>query len=329
MAPAPPCRKSSNASPWSAPTDAAVLIGGESGTGKELVAGAIHRHSLRSGAPLVPVNLASLSPTLVESELFGHVRGAFTGATNARQGLLELANGATVFFDEAGDIPLSVQVKLLRVLEQHEVTPVGETRPRRTSFRVVAATNRDLRADSREGRFRQDLFFRLAVFEITLPPLRDRREEIPQLAQRFLRRAALANQSPPQLLAETIDELSLRDWPGNVRELRNAVEHGALMARAGAIAPEHLPPPTFLGEAPAANPSAILNNATRNWAQQQLAESASPENLYQKFLDAAEPGLFEAVLDTTAGNRAQAATLLGIHRATLRKKLSGDNDPAA
>ena len=147
----------------------------------------------------MPVNLASLSPTLVESELFGHVRGAFTGATNSRQGLLELANGATVFFDEAGDIPLSVQVKLLRVLEQQEVTPVGETQPRRTSFRVVAATNRNLRDECTEGRFRQDLFFRLAVFEIQLPPLRERREEIPQLAERFLRRAVGPNQAAAAL----------------------------------------------------------------------------------------------------------------------------------
>ncbi len=180
-----------------APTDAAVLISGESGTGKELVARAVHRHSKRADAPLVPVNLASLSPSLVESELFGHVRGAFTGATATRQGLLELANGATVFFDEAGDIPLSVQVKLLRVLEQQEVMPVGDTRPRPTSFRVVAATNRDLRQECSESRFRQDLFFRLAVFEIHLPPLRERREEIPQLAELFLRRLSGPDRPAP------------------------------------------------------------------------------------------------------------------------------------
>ena len=169
-----------------APTDASVLITGESGTGKELVARAIHRHSTRCATPMVPVNLAALSPTLVESELFGHARGAFTGAAAARQGLLELADGGTVFFDEAGDIPASVQVKLLRVLEQHEVTPVGETQPRASAFRVIAATNRDLRAEIRRGAFREDLYFRLAVFEIALPPLRERVDDIPQLAERFL-----------------------------------------------------------------------------------------------------------------------------------------------
>jgi DNA-binding NtrC family response regulator len=254
------------------------------------------------------------------------VRGAFTGATSARQGLLELANGATVFFDEAGDIPLSVQVKLLRVLEQQEVTPVGDTRSRRTSFRVVAATNHDLRRECAEGRFRQDLFFRLAVFEIQLPPLRERREEIPQLAERFLRRSALVDQAPPHLLDETVTELCRREWPGNVRELRNAVEHGALMARGRAIAPEHLPPPTFLDQSYGGSPTALLRAAAAGWAQEQLASSRPQDDLYQRFLDATEPELFHAVISSTGGNRAQAAALLGMHRATLRKKLSGESE---
>jgi DNA-binding NtrC family response regulator len=309
-----------------APSDTAVLISGESGTGKELVARAIHRHSLRCGAPLVPVNLAALSPTLVESELFGHVRGAFTGATSSRQGLLELANGATVFFDEAGDIPLSVQVKLLRVLEQQEVMAVGDTRPRKTSFRVVAATNRDLRKECAEGRFRQDLFFRLAVFEIVLPPLRQRREEIPQLAERFLRRWAPTDQAAPHLLDETVAELCRRDWPGNVRELRNAVEHGALMARGRAIAPEHLPPPTYLDQPRASDPATALESAVGAWAQSQLTSVRQNDDLYQRFLNATEAGLFDTVLTATGGNRAQAAAMLGIHRATLRKKLSGESE---
>lgn len=309
-----------------APTDSPVLICGESGTGKELVARAIHRHSARASAPLVPVNLASLSPTLVESELFGHVKGAFTGATATRQGLLELANGATVFFDEASDIPLSVQVKLLRVLEQQEVTPVGDTRPTRTSFRVVAATNRDLRQQCAEGEFRQDLFFRLAVFEIHLPPLRERREDIPALSELFLQRMTGPNRPTPRILADTMRELCRRDWPGNVRELRNAIEHGALMARGGAIAVEHLPAATKLGDPLAADPAAALDSRVRSWAQQQLASAEPSADLYERFLSATEPALFDAVLSATHQNRAQAAALLGIHRATLRKKLSGEAD---
>ena len=168
-----------------ASSDASVLITGESGTGKELVARAIHRHSSRSNQPFLPIHLAALSPTLVESELFGHVKGAFTGAEVSRAGMLELANGATAFFDEAGDIPLSTQVKLLRVLEQRELTPVGDTRVRTTNFRTIAATSRNLRKEFHSGSFRQDLYFRLATFEITLPPLRERPEDIPLLAERF------------------------------------------------------------------------------------------------------------------------------------------------
>jgi two-component system nitrogen regulation response regulator GlnG len=304
-----------------APTDAAVLISGETGTGKELVARAIHNHSKRADNPMVAVNLASLSPTLVESELFGHVRGAFTGAASARSGLLELANEATVFFDEAGDIPASAQVKLLRVLEQQEVTPVGDTRSRRTSFRTIAATNRDLRLECNEGRFRTDLFFRLAVFEIHLPPLRERREEIPQLAELFLRRIGNLDFDTPRLLPSTVAELCSRDWPGNVRELRNAVEHGALMARGGAIAPEHLPPATTLNQPIPLDAQADINATVRDWARERLSAGEGANDLYQQFLDATEPALFDVVLDAAGQNRAHAAAMLGIHRATLRKKL--------
>jgi two-component system nitrogen regulation response regulator GlnG len=305
-----------------APTDAAVLITGESGTGKELVARAIHRHSLRSLQPFVPINLASLSPTLVESELFGHVRGAFTGAEASRQGLLELANGATVFFDEAADIPESVQVKLLRVLEQHEVTPVGDTRPRPSAFRAIAATNRDLRREFQAGGFRQDLYFRLAVFEIALPSLCHRVEDIPILAQRFLQRLSRPEMPAGRLTEAALAELCRRRWIGNVRELRNAVEHGALMARGGAISPEHLPPPLDVESARDANPAASLAQAVRAWAAAQLATGQARTELYQRFLAEVEPPLFDSVLDATGQNRAAAAEVLGIHRATLRKKLN-------
>lgn len=305
-----------------APTDASVLISGESGTGKELVARAIHRHSLRAARPFVPIHLASLSPTLVESELFGHVRGAFTGAEVSRPGLLELADGATVFFDEASDIPPSVQVKLLRVLEQREVTPVGSTQSRTTSFRVIAATNRE-GAAGREESLRRDLYFRLAAFEIALPPLRERTQDIPLLAENFLRRAQRGSAGAP-FSQEAMDELCRRPWPGNVRQLRHAVEHGMLLARGGQIGIEHLPQPSAVPLERSAG--AQLEAAVRVWAGQQLAPGASPGQLYQAFLSQVEPALFETVLKRTAGNRAAAADVLGIHRATLRKKLAGNSD---
>ena len=303
-------------------SDCSVLITGESGTGKELVARAIHRHSLRADKPFIPINLASLSPTLVESELFGHAKGAFTGADAARPGLLELADGATAFFDEAGDIPPSVQVKLLRVLEQHEVTPVGETTPRPSDFRAIAATNRELRREFHSGDFRQDLYFRLAVFEIHLPPLRERLEDVPLLAERFLARLAGSGESAIRFTGAAMDELCRRSWPGNVRELRNAVEHGALLARSGAIGPEHLPPP-LAHDSPESLPAGSqLEQAVRDWTSAELAAGRSAGSLYQQFLAQAEPPLFETVLDSTLQNRAAAADLLGIHRATLRKKLN-------
>jgi DNA-binding NtrC family response regulator len=304
-----------------AASDASVLITGESGTGKELVARAIHRHSNRSTRPFIPVHLAALSPTLVESELFGHVKGAFTGAGVSRAGMLELADGATAFFDEAGDIPPGTQVKMLRVLEQHELTPVGDTRVRRTNFRTIAATSRDLRKDFRTGSFRQDLYFRLATFEIVLPPLRERIDDIPLLAERFLRRVTPAGQPVANLSDIALVELCRRAWPGNVRELRNAVEHAALVARGAVIGCEHLPPPLEL-DGSNVDPASQLREAVRRWASQQLVDGQLPTNLYEDFLAQVEPALFDTVLAITSNNRAAAAEVLGIHRATLRKKLS-------
>jgi two-component system nitrogen regulation response regulator GlnG len=304
-----------------APSDIPVLITGESGTGKELVARAIHRHSLRSSSPLLSVNLAALSPTLMESELFGHVRGAFTGAETGRRGLLELGDGATVFFDEIGDIPAAVQVKLLRVLEQHEVTPVGDTTPRETRFRVIAATNRELGHRGPQGAFREDLFFRLAGFEIALPPLRARIEDIPLLAEHFLRLALAAGATATGFTPEALAELTTRPWPGNVRELCHAVEHAALLARGGPIAPQHLPPARELAAAESHDPSATLQQAVRAWAAAQLSAAALPHDLYECFLAEVEPPLFDAALQKTSQNRSAAADVLGIHRATLRKRL--------
>ena len=307
-----------------APTDASVFITGESGTGKELVARAIHRHSNRADHPFVPIHLAALSPTLVESELFGHVRGAFTGADDARAGMLELADGATVFFDEAGDIPPSVQAKLLRVLEQHELTPVGSAESRKTTFRVIAATNAPIHGDHTHPALRRDLYYRLAAFEITLPPLRQRVEDIPQLAEHFLSRSSATGEQADCFTSEAIEELCRRSWPGNVRQLRHAVEHGALLARGGRIGIEHLPP--AMDDVSTPQSTSGLDTAVRGWATRQLVGRSSHGDLYQTFLSEVEPPLFQTVLHSTFQNHSAAADVLGIHRATLRKKLQGKSD---
>jgi two-component system nitrogen regulation response regulator GlnG len=274
----------------------------------------------------VPVNLAALSPTLVESELFGHVRGAYTGAAADRRGLLELADGGTVFFDEAADIPMSVQVKLLRALEQHEVTPVGDTRPRTSAFRVLTATNRDLRAEVRRGAFREDLYFRLAVFEVSLPPLRSRVEDIPLLAERFLRRASESQRSAgmpargAHFTETAVHELCGRAWPGNVRELRNAVEHAVILARGGPIEPAHLPP-AATAEPREPTDEETIAATVRRWAECLFESAADAEDLYARLLGLVEPPLLEVALRRHHGQRVSAARSLGLHRTTLRKKL--------
>jgi DNA-binding NtrC family response regulator len=227
-----------------APTDAPVILQGETGTGKDLVARAIHERSLRRGRPFVVLDCAAIPPGLIESELFGHDKGAFTGATAARAGVFERADGGTVFLDELGELPLELQPKLLRCLESGEVTRVGGERPIRVDFRAIAATHRDLPRSITENRFRADLYYRLAVIRIAVPPLRERREDIPLLAAHFAREV-LGDAARPGLPADTLDalfgELTRHDWPGNVRELRNVVERAIILAdpaRIGASALE-------------------------------------------------------------------------------------------
>ncbi|HET8654472.1 MAG TPA: sigma-54 dependent transcriptional regulator, partial [Longimicrobiaceae bacterium] len=209
-----------------APTDARVLITGESGTGKELVAAAIHRHSAHAGGPFIRVNCAAIPRDLVESELFGHEKGAFTGATERRRGRFELADGGTLLLDEVGDLSADAQAKLLRVLETGEFERVGGSEPIRAEVRTLAATNRDLRADVAAGRFREDLFFRLHVIPVHLPPLRERREDVPLLVEHFLarQRSRIAALRPPRLTPAAMEVLVHHPWPGNVRELANIVE---------------------------------------------------------------------------------------------------------
>ncbi len=301
-----------------APRDACVLITGESGAGKELVARALHRYSARRDRPFLPVHVAALNPNLVESELFGHVKGAFTGAGLARPGLLTLADGGTVFLDELADIPLSVQVKLLRVLEHNEVTPVGGNQPNGLNIRILTATHQDLERKVAEGAFRHDLFFRLNVFQIHVPPLRERRDDIIPLADHFLRRFD-ARLLP--LLGATAQFLVNQPWFGNVRELRNALEHAVIVARGGPLLPEHFPATSGVRTA---NPRAQLGAAVLHWLEDRIQSAAgqTPVNLYEELLRAVEPPLLEELMRRLQGNRVLAAQWLGLNRATVRKKLT-------
>jgi two-component system nitrogen regulation response regulator GlnG len=304
-----------------APTSTCVLITGESGTGKEVVARAIHAHSPRRHKPFLPVHVAALNPHLVESELFGHVRGAFTGAERHREGLLQLAHGGTVFLDELADIPLPVQAKLLRVLERQEVLPVGSGEPVKVDVRIISATHADLAAEVAAGRFRHDLYYRLHVYPIHLPPLRERREDIPLLAEHFLRRLGIP-EPERRLPEETLRYLQSRSWPGNVRELRNALEHAAIEAHGGPILPEHFPPPLPLDSPASWNQR--FQELIAQWVRQQCQADGPqppPGDLYQQMLQLVEPVLLDEVLRHTQGNRLLAARYLGLARATLRKLL--------
>jgi two-component system nitrogen regulation response regulator GlnG len=319
-----------------APAEACVMLAGESGTGKELVARAIHRYSRRSHGPFVAVNVAALNPALAESELFGHVRGAFTGADQPRAGLLVEANGGTLFLDEVADIPLPVQVKLLRALEHGEVMSVGSGRTVLTSFRLITATHQDLPAKVRSGDFRHDLFYRLSTFQIELPPLRQRREDIPPLIDWFVHQLSASGGQGASVSSEALAELSGRDWHGNVRELRNAIEHALILAQGGVILPEHLPPPMppliaapeAVGNALRGVPAVAVNgeiDALRKlietWARERLRSGANAQTLYDEFLAIVEPPFLEAALRKHHGQCASTARALGIHRTTLKKKL--------
>ncbi len=285
-----------------APTDVPVLITGESGTGKELVARAIHRHSGRRNGSFLPICLAALSPSLVERELFGHVKGSFTGAIQDRSGLLELASGGTVLLDEIGDISPDLQVKLLRAIEHREITPVGDARPRFTDIRVIAATNRPLGDLMAAHEFREDLYFRLSVFQIHLPPLRERRDDIPALAEHFLRQARLADVAANPLGDDVIAELRTRAWTGNVRELRNAIEHAAIVARGQPIRPEHLPPTATTSEGAAPASAREIERFLTAWAERACRDqvAGADSTLYDQFLQLIEPPLLRACSNNAA-----------------------------
>ncbi len=309
-----------------APTDASVMILGETGTGKELIARSLHEKSKRAGQAFIPVNCGALPENLVESELFGHRRGAFTGADTHRKGLFEVANGGTLFLDEVGELDKSVQVKLLRFLESGEIRRVGENDPFRVDVRVLCATNRDLREMIAADQFREDLFFRVNTFEIHLPPLRERKADIPLLAQHMLYRFANRRSSTATTLSPAAVEVLLtHDWPGNIRELANAIERATILAGGGPIGPEHLPTqfPARRTASGAATGGSGLGTAS---AAGSLASAVAgphfqvPEG--NPTLRDIEMKYIQMILEKHNGNKPAASKELGISLKTLYNKIN-------
>jgi len=286
-----------------APSDVPILIEGESGTGKDLLARAAHAMSRRAAGPYVALNMSAIPENLAEAELFGHEKGAFTGAEQARAGFFAEAEGGTLFLDELGLLPPPLQPKLLRVLQDGEYIPVGSRKPRKGNVRVIAATNEDLARNVKEGKFREDLWFRLRVVPVRLPPLRERREDIPLLVDHFVQKHALRLGRPP-LAPDAAAMRALLDhaWPGNIRELEHAIERGLLLARSDAITVPDLPPEL---SAPAAQ-----------------SDQGGAEGRYRKARDAWERKFLEDLLREAGGNVAKAAELAGVHRSTLYEKLT-------
>ena len=284
-----------------AETNSTILIQGDNGTGKELVARFVYRSSGRRNRPFVTVNCGALQDTLLESELFGHVKGSFTGAVSNKDGLFKVASGGTIFLDEVGDTSLALQVKLLRVLQEKEITPVGSTEPLSVDVRVIAATNKKLEDYVRNGRFRQDLFYRLNVIPIVVPPLRERVEDIPLLIDRFLKRNGVDSDHRKLFAPAALDLLKSYHWPGNVRELENVIERLSVLEHSGKISEKELPEevrrpqePPFVSDEPKATPT----------------------------LEAVEKAYIQWVMDQVNGSKTRAAKILGIDPSTLYRKLS-------
>jgi len=292
-----------------AETDATVMIEGESGTGKELVARAIHFGSRRAAKPFVPVNCSSLVETLLESELFGHVRGSFTGAVADKVGRFEAANGGTIFLDEIGDLSPSVQVKLLRVIQERQFERVGESAPRATDVRIIAATNRDLKVLTEKGIFREDLYYRLRVVPIFLPPLRERREDIPLLVTAFVERFRTRMSKPIMSVGEgALARMMDYSWPGNVRELENAIEHAFVRCRGTQIQVEDLPAELRMPLPPVA-------------PERTVAATVVPERQTLRPAEGDERTIILRALNATGGSRVKAAERLGVSRTTLWRRM--------
>jgi len=287
-------------------SEATVLIAGESGTGKEVTARVIHAQSPRREGPFVAVNAAALPGELLESELFGHVRGAFTGAVRDRTGRFEAASGGTLFLDEVGDVPLHLQVKLLRVLQEHTYERVGDDEPRKASARIIAATNRDLRRAVSECTFREDLYYRLRIFPIELPPLRARREDIEPIARLVLSNVCARTGRALQFSPDSMRGLFSYDWPGNVRELENALEYAATVCRGQTLQPEDLPPEILAG------PAAHLHAGAPTVEKARGRRSTQPPD---------ERSELRRALDEHRWNRSETAAALGLSRSTLWRRM--------
>jgi two-component system response regulator HydG len=289
-----------------APSEATVMITGESGTGKELIAKSLHYNSARKAHPLITVNCAALSESLLESELFGHEKGAFTGADRRREGRFMQADGGTIFLDEVGETSPRMQAKLLRVLQEKEIQRVGSEAVLQVDVRVVAATNRDLEVDVQAGRFREDLFYRLNVMHLTVPPLRDRQEDIPLLAQHFLEKYARRNRKTVKGFAPLAMDMLLKyEWPGNVRELENAIERAVILLSGEHITEKQLP----------------LRIVRQHPDHATAADTAMPATDGTRTLEDMEKEAIVTTLAATDGNKSETARRLGISRKTLHNKL--------
>src|SRR5712672_2893640 len=302
-----------------APARSTVLITGESGTGKELIAKAIHEASPRTGRPFVTVNSSNIPTELLESELFGHTRGAFTGAVAAKKGLFEVADGGSIFLDEIGDIPPETQVRLLRVIQEREFTPLGDTAPRRVDVRIIAATNIDLKDAVKHGAFREDLYYRLSVVPIELPPLRDRREDVLPLAQHFIRKynEENAREVSENLAPEVLALLEAYSWPGNVRELENAIERAVVIAPSNDITRECL-------RQEIADPQAARAVVREGAGASAGIDVGRGVNFYDE-VRRFEIDLIRRALDQTGGHQSRAARLLGMNPPTLNSKIKTYN----